>query len=87
LARSPTERKRDQRERDKLSQTEKEAALLSRQIVTKLYHSDDAALKRVMARAKIDEEQDVISRLIRGADRVSDDAEFESHISIRDTPV
>ncbi|MEO8644601.1 hypothetical protein [Pseudomonas sp.] len=81
MAKSPTERKRDQRERDKMTKTEKEAALLSRQIVTKLYHSDDAALKRVMARTKIEEEQDLISRLIRGADRMTDE-KLADHIRI-----
>jgi hypothetical protein len=39
MAKTPTERKRDQRERDKMTKAEKEAALLSRQIVTKLYHT------------------------------------------------
>jgi hypothetical protein len=50
----------------------KEALLLSRKIVTALYHNDDAALKRTMARTGIDEEQDLISRFIRGADNMSD---------------
>lgn len=81
MAKNPAERKRDQRERDKLSKAEKEAALLSRQIVTKLYHNDDAALKRVMARAEITEEQDLISRLIRGADRMTDE-QLADHIRI-----
>lgn len=81
MAKTPTERKRDQRERDKLSAQEKEALLLSRQIVTKLYHNDDAALKRTMARAGIDEEQDLISRFIRGADRMTDE-QLADHIRI-----
>jgi hypothetical protein len=81
MAKTPTERKRDQRERDKLSAQEKEALLLSRQIVTKLYHNDDAALKRTMARARIDEEQDLISRFIRGADRMTDE-QLADHIRI-----
>ncbi|MEE8877205.1 hypothetical protein [Pseudomonas helleri] len=78
MAKSPAERKRDQRARDKLSAQEKEALLLSRKIVTALYHNDDAALKRTMARTGIDEEQDLLSRFIRGADRMSDQqlAEF-----------
>lgn len=81
MAKTPTERKRDQRERDKLTKTEREAALLSRRVVTKLYHNDDAALKRVMARCGIDEEQDLISRFIRGADRMSDE-QLVDHIRI-----
>ena len=78
MAKSATERKREQRTRDKLSAKEKEALLLSRKIVTTLYHNDDAALKRTMARSGIDEEQDLISRFIRGADRMADQqlAEF-----------
>lgn len=81
MAKTPTERKRDQRERDKMTKAEKEAALLSRQIVTKLYHNDDAALKRVMTRSGIDEEQDLISRFIRGADRMTDE-QLADHIRI-----
>ena len=72
MAKSATERKRDQRVRDKLSAKEKEALLLSRKIVTALYHNDDAALKRAMARTGIKEEKDLISRFIRGADNMSD---------------
>jgi len=72
MAKSATDRKREQRVRDKLSAKEKEALLLSRKIVTALYHNDDAALKRTMARTGIDEEQDLISRFIRGADRMTD---------------
>ena len=72
MAKSATERKRDQRARDRLSAQEKEALLLSRKIVTALYHNDDAALKRTISRTGIDEEQDLISRFIRGADSMSD---------------
>ena len=78
MAKSATDRKRAQRARGKLSAQEKEALLLSRKIVTALYHNDDAALKRTMSRTGIDEEQDLLSRFIRGADRMSDQqlAEF-----------
>ncbi|TYO83352.1 hypothetical protein DQ397_001159 [Pseudomonas sp. CK-NBRI-02] len=72
MAKTPAQRKKEQRERDKLSAEEREAKLLSRQIVTKLYHNTDKSLKRVMARAEIEEEQDLISRLIHGADRLTD---------------
>ena len=72
MAKSATERKREQRTRDKLSMKKKEALLLSRKIVTALYHNDVAALKRVMARTGIDEEQDLITRFIRGADSMND---------------
>lgn len=81
MAKSATERKRDQRARDRLSAQEKEALLLSRKIVTALYHNDDAALKRTMARTRVDEEQDLISRFIRGADRMTDE-QLADHIRI-----
>ncbi len=75
------ERKRLQRERDKLSAEEREARLLSRRIVTELYHNYDAALKRVMAMVGIEEEQDLISRLIRGAGRMTQD-DIESLVKL-----
>lgn len=62
-------------------QKEREALLLSRWTVTDLYHNDDAALKRIMSRAEIEEEQDVISRLIRSADRMSDE-QLKAHVRI-----
>jgi hypothetical protein len=68
MAKTPTQRKKEQRERDKLAKEEREALLLSRRIVTDLYHNTDNALKR----AGIEEEQDLISRLIHGADRLTD---------------
>jgi len=80
-AKTPKQRQQDKRDRDKLSKEDREARLLSRRIVTDLYHNDDAALKRVMARAKIEEEQDLISRLIRGADCMPDD-QLNDHIRI-----
>lgn len=81
MAMTPAERKRQQRERDKLSAEEREARMLSRKIVTDLYHNDDSALKRVMARVGIEEEQDLISRLIRGADRMAQD-DLESLVTL-----
>jgi hypothetical protein len=80
-AKTPKQRQQDKRDRDKMSKEEREARLLSRRIVTDLYHNDDAALKRVMARADIGEEQDILSRLIRGADRMSDE-QLADHIRI-----
>lgn len=72
MAKTPAQRKKEQRERDKLSAEEREARLLSRRIVTDLYHNTDNALRRVMLRTEIEEEQDLISRLIHGADRLTD---------------
>lgn len=73
MAKTPAQRKQEQRERDKLAAEERLAKLLSRRIVTDLYHNTDNALKRLMARSEIDEEQDMISRLIHGADRITDE--------------
>lgn len=81
MAMTAKERKRAQREREKLTEEERLARLLSRRIVTDLYHNDDAALKRVMTRTGIEEEQDLISRFIRGADRMSD-TELAEHIRL-----
>lgn len=72
MAKTPAQRKQEQRERDKLKEEERKARLLSRRIVTDLYHNTDHALKRSMARAGIEEEQDLITRLIHGADRLTD---------------
>ena len=72
MAKTPAQRKQEQRERDKLTAEEREALLLSRRIVTDLYHNTDNALKRSMSRAGIEEEQDLITRMIHGADRLTD---------------
>lgn len=72
MAKTPAERKQDERERNKMTETERLERLLSRRISTDLFHSSDAALKRVMARVGIEEEQDLITRFIHGADRMTD---------------
>lgn len=72
MAKTPAERKREQRERDKLTEEERQAKLLSRKIVTELYHGTDIALTRTKARAGITEDQDIITRLIHGADKLTD---------------
>ena len=60
-AKTAAERTAAQRERD-------------RRISIDLFHADDAKLIRTMARLGIDEPQDVISRLIHGADRLDDES-------------
>ena len=80
-AKTPKQRQQEKRDRDRMSKKDREVRLLSRRILTDLYHNDDAALKRVMARAEITEEQDILSRLIRGADRMTDEQLFD-HIRI-----
>lgn len=71
-AMTATERKRAQRERDKLKEEERLARLLSRTIKLDLYKATDYALIRSMARLGIDEPQDLITRLIHNADKLSD---------------
>lgn len=74
MAKTATERKRDQRARDKLKQEQREALLLSRRITLDLYHATDERLLRTMQRAGIEEEQDLVTRLIHAADRLDDEA-------------
>lgn len=71
---TPAERKRQQRARDKLRQEEREALLLSRRITLDLYHATDERLLRTMQRVDIEEEQDLVTRLIHAADRLDDAA-------------
>ena len=72
MAKSAALRKQEQRERDKLTEQERLSRLLSRTIELQLFKRTDMALIRLMARAQIDEPQDLITRLIHGADRLHD---------------
>lgn len=73
-AKSATDRQREKRERDKLAEEERLARLLSRSIRLDLFKGTDAKLIRSMERLGIDEPQDLISRLIHGADRLDDES-------------
>ncbi|TKD30021.1 hypothetical protein [Azotobacter chroococcum] len=73
-AKTAAERKREERERKKLKEEERLARLLSRRITLDLFKGTDAKLIRAMERAGIEEPQDLITRLIHGADRLSDEA-------------
>ena len=73
MAKTATERKREQRERDKMEEQERLSRLLSRKIKLDLYKATDAALLRIMERTGIDEEQDIITRLIHCADLLDDE--------------
>lgn len=73
-AKTAAERKRKERERKKLKEEERLARLLSRRITLDLFKGTDAKLIRSMERAGIEEPQDLITRLIHGADRLSDEA-------------
>ena len=74
MAKSPAQRKAEQRARDKLKKEQREALLLSRRISLDLYHATDERLLRTMQRADIEEEQDLVTRLIHAADRLDDAA-------------
>jgi hypothetical protein len=73
MAKSATVREQEQRERDKLAEEERLARLLSRTIKVDLFKTTDAKLIRSMERMGIEEPQDLISRLIHGADRLDDE--------------
>jgi hypothetical protein len=73
MAKTAAQRQQEKRDRDKQSESERLARLLSRRITLDLYHNDDARLKSLMSRLDITEEQDVVSRLIWAADRMSDE--------------
>lgn len=81
MAKTPLERKREERKRNKMTEAERLEKLLSRRISTDLFHNTDAALKRSMQRSGIEEEQDLITRLIHAADRMTDE-KLADHIRI-----
>lgn len=73
-AKTDAERKREQRQRDKLREEDRIARLLARTIKLDLYKATDMALIRSMGRLGIEEPQDLVQRLIHGADRLDDTA-------------
>lgn len=80
MAKTAAERKREQREREKMTEVERLARLLSRRITLDLYKATDFALIRTMGRVGIEEPQDLITRLIHAADRL-DDAQLAELVS------
>ena len=66
-AKTPAERMREKRARDKLREEERLKVLLAKTIKLQLFHSTNTALERLMLEIGIDEPQDVITRLIHGA--------------------
>jgi hypothetical protein len=74
MAKTSAQRMAEKRERDKLSAQEREARLLSRRITLELFHGTDAKLIRTLSRLDIEEPQDLITRLIHGADRLDDES-------------
>ncbi|MGE4335851.1 MAG: hypothetical protein AB7E55_07740 [Pigmentiphaga sp.] len=73
-AKTAAKRQAEKRERDRMKEEERLARLLSRRISLDLYKSTNMALIRTMARLGIDEPQDVLTRLVHGADRLDDES-------------
>lgn len=65
------ERMREKRARDKLREKERLAVLLAKTIKLQLFHSTNTALDQLMLEIGIDEPQDVITRLIHGAQHLT----------------
>lgn len=66
-AKTPAERMREKRARDKLREEERLAVLLAKTIKLQLFHSTNEALDQLLIETGIDEPQDLITRLIHGA--------------------
>ena len=64
---TPAERMREKRARDKLREEERLAVLLAKTIKLQLYHGTNEILDRLLIETGIDEPQDLITRLIHGA--------------------
>lgn len=66
-AKTPAERMREKRARDKLREEERLAVLLAKTIKLQLFHSTSEVLDQLLIETGIDEPQDLITRLIHGA--------------------
>ena len=65
------ERMRERRQRDKLADEERLTRLLAKTIKLQLFHSTNEALDQLLIETGIDEPQDVITRLIHGAQHLT----------------
>lgn len=81
MAMTALQRKQEERKRNKMTEVQRLERLLSRRIMTDLFHNTDAALKRAMRRTGIEEEQDLLTRLIHAADRMTNE-QLIDHIRI-----
>lgn len=72
MAQSAKERKTAQRERDKLKEEERIAALLAYKLSTPVFKGTAAKLERIMSVAGLDERDDAITRMIHAVDRMDD---------------
>lgn len=65
------QRKAEQRARDKMAEDERLSRLLAKTIKLQLFHATSQALDRLLIEAGIDEPQDLITRLIHGAQHLT----------------
>ena len=70
-AKTPAERMREKRARDKLREEERLAVLLAKTIKLQLFHSTSETLDRLLIETGIDEPQDLITRLIHGVQHLT----------------
>lgn len=70
-AKTAAERMREKRARDKLREEERLKRLLAKTIKLQLFHSTNETLDRLLIETGIDEPQDLITRLIHGAQHLT----------------
>lgn len=73
MAKTPAERKREQREREKMDEEERLARLHSRTIKLDLFKGTDAVLIAAMERCGIEEPEDMLTRLIYATQKMSEE--------------
>ncbi|AKX46213.1 hypothetical protein AKN94_01630 [Thiopseudomonas alkaliphila] len=71
MAKTPAERKREQRERDKLKEEERKARLLAKVIKIQLYPTLNAKLELLMPETGIYAPQDIVTRLLYAAEHLT----------------
>lgn len=71
-AKTPAQRMREMRARNKLKEDERLKKLLAKTIKLQLYHATNEQLERIMREQDIEEPQDVISRLIAGYSQLTE---------------
>ena len=70
-AKTPAERMREKRARDKLAEEERLTRLLAKTIKLQLLHSTSETLDRLLIETGIDEPQDLITRVIHGVQHLT----------------
>lgn len=70
-AKTDAERQAAKRQRDKLKEEDRLTRLLAKTIKLQLFHGTSAALDRLLIETGIDEPQDLITRLIHGAQHLT----------------